>query len=90
MNETAYTPYTGFILDIASAYKGSMVSPRQIAFAQATGLWPSMQSNFEIEEMPIEKMRRGEPTFQGKQYRFKTEAGKKVPGIYVCFNNGWS
>jgi hypothetical protein len=85
MNETAYTPYTGFILDIVDAYKGSMVSPRQIAFAQASGLWPSMQSNFEIEEIPIEKMRRGEPTFQGKQYRFKTEAGKKK---YITFMFG--
>jgi hypothetical protein len=85
MNETAYTPYTGFILDIVDAYKGSMVSPRQIAFAQKTGLWPSMQSNFEIEEMPIEKMRRGEPTFQGKQYRFKTEAGRKK---YITFMFG--
>jgi hypothetical protein len=85
MNETAYTPYTGFILDIVDAYKGGMVSPRQIAFAQSTGLWPSMQSNFEIEEMPIEKMRRGEPTFQGRQYRFKTEAGRKK---YITFMFG--
>ena len=77
LEETAYTPYTGFMNDIASAYKGSMVPPRQIAFAQSTPLWPSMQSNFEIEEIPIEKMRRGQPTFQGKQYRFKTEAGRK-------------
>jgi hypothetical protein len=62
---------------LLGAYKGGMVPPRQIAFAQSTPLWPSMQSNFEIEEIPIEKMRRGEPTFQGKQYRFKTVAGKR-------------
>lgn len=77
LNETAYTPYTGFIIDIIDAYKGSMVPPRQIVFAQSAGLWPLMQSNFDIEEMPIEKMRRGEPTFEGKQYRFKSEVGRK-------------
>ena len=72
-----YSPYIQFVSDIAGAYSKSFVPARQIAFGQTTGMWPWMQSNFNIEEVPLEKMRRGEPTFEGKQYRFKTVAGKR-------------
>jgi hypothetical protein len=81
--QVGYVPLVNFIIDLATA-KAGFVPARQIAmfqspFAQIPGIpnWEQAQILFNIEEVEPQKMKRGEPTFGGKQYRFRDEAGKK-------------
>lgn len=75
-DQVGYVPWFNFVKDILTAKKGT-VNARQVSRWQDVGMWEYAQEKFDIEEVPIEKMRRGEPTFEGKQYRFKTAAGKQ-------------
>lgn len=76
-DQVGYVPWYNFAKDILTAKKGT-VNARQVSRWQDVGMWEYAQEKFDIEEVPIEKMRRGEPTFEGKQYRFKTAAGKQL------------
>jgi len=82
--DLGYTPLISFMKDLLTATPGA-VPPRHVALAQMMGLWPSMISAFNIEEAPIGKMRPGDPTFEGKQYRFANKQGKQG---YITFLMG--
>jgi hypothetical protein len=90
--ELGYSPYIGFIKDLVGVYDKSFVPARQIVLAKNLGMWERAQSTFDIEEVPLEKMRSGEPTFDGKQYRFRTEGGKKkyISFMFALTIAGWN
>jgi len=91
-DELGYSPYIGLLTDLAGVYDKSFVPARQIALAKSLDMWESAQSNFDIEEVPLTGMRRGEPTFDGKQYRFKTKAGKSkyISFMFLLTVAGWN
>jgi len=91
-DELGYSPYIGLLTDLAGVYDKSFVPARQIALAKSLDMWESAQSNFDIEEVPLTSMRRGEPTFDGKQYRFKTKAGKSkyISFMFLLTIAGWN
>ena len=74
--QLCYVPWLDFMLDIATA-KAGIVNARQVARWKQLGMWELVQEQFGIEEVPLEKMRGDEPSFDGRQYRFKTPAGKQ-------------
>ena len=74
--QLGFVPWYDFVKDMLTARKGT-INARQVARWESLGMWEWAQENFDLEEVPIEKMRRGEGTFEGRQYKFKTDAAKR-------------
>lgn len=85
VTNNSFTPFLSYLNDLGLFGEGemsTMVPARQIAFHQALGdehftSWIVANGVVPVEVIPEDKRRRGEPTFQGQQYKFKDDASKQ-------------